>query len=251
MSLIFERPLDGNQAQLEVTLDGKLIFLNCNIEHDLAALEFGYPETEATEIYAEWQRDPSSALIRTLARDDVDNETMALLAIEFAEHVLPIYKRWHPEKSGPRDLLDASRGVLLGQVSYREFMSLRRRLRLGDGDSRRVIHRGEGAVRARMAAHLASTAVVAAHKSTWSVAEHTYGTAFHGQSAVAYDDCDQKNLSPTGEESGRGIGWARFHPSPEFQFASRAERAWQIRRFVDVMEAIGQGFDWPDIRVTS
>jgi hypothetical protein len=244
MSIVFEVTLDDQPVQLEITRDGELIFLDYNITHDLAALEFGYPDTDATKLYAEWQRDPSSTLIRTLARDDVDNETMVSLAIEFAEHVLPIYKRWHPKKSGPRDLLDASRGFLLGQVPYAEFMSLRRRLRLGDGDSRRVIHRGEGAVRARMAAHLASTAVVAAHKSTWSVAEYTYGAAFHGQSAVAYDDCDQKNLSPTGEESGRGIGWTRFDPSPEFQWASQAERAWQIRRFVDCIEAIGQGLDW-------
>ena len=38
--------------------------------------------------------------------------------------------------------------------------------------------------------------------------------------------------------------------SPEWQRARDVEVAWQIRRFVDVMEAIGQGFDWPDMKVT-
>jgi len=30
----------------------------------------------------------------------------------------------------------------------------------------------------------------------------------------------------------------------------KAETLWQIRRFVDCMEAVGQGFDWPDMKVT-
>jgi hypothetical protein len=38
--------------------------------------------------------------------------------------------------------------------------------------------------------------------------------------------------------------------SAEWQKAHNTERAWQIRRFVDVMEAVGQGFDWPDMKVT-
>jgi hypothetical protein len=38
--------------------------------------------------------------------------------------------------------------------------------------------------------------------------------------------------------------------SREWQQAHDAESAWQLRRFIDCMEAIGQGKDWPDLGAT-
>jgi hypothetical protein len=38
--------------------------------------------------------------------------------------------------------------------------------------------------------------------------------------------------------------------SEEWLQAQAEETAWQIRRFVDVMEALGQGLDWPDMKAT-
>jgi hypothetical protein len=253
MSVVFEVTLDDQPVQLEITHEGELIFLDYNITHDLAALEFGYPKTSAVFLYERWNAYPLDALLRDISRRSIHNQTIALLAADWAEHVLPIYERWHRGKQGPRDLVEASRAVLRGQIMRRDFMHIKRRLRrLGEGSRNRVIHRGEGAIRARLAAYELSTTVVAVFKNkNWSTFDHAHGVTRHAENAAAYDNCDQKDLSPTGEESGRGIGWVRFPPSPEFQFASQAERAWQIRRFVDVMEAIGQGLPWPDIKVTS
>jgi len=47
-----------------------------------------------------------------------------------------------------------------------------------------------------------------------------------------------------------GKQWNLRKRTDLFISAKKAEEAWQLRRFVDCIEAVSQGFDWPDISVT-
>lgn len=66
--------VDIGPFECEITEDGELIFLNYNITHDLAAMEFGYPETPALVELWRWDRHSFSMLmdllIETISREE-------------------------------------------------------------------------------------------------------------------------------------------------------------------------------------
>ena len=47
-----------------------------------------------------------------------------------------------------------------------------------------------------------------------------------------------------------GDGASENDDSPEFRAAYDAEVAWQLRRFIDVTEALERGEDWPPLEAT-
>jgi len=99
MSLIFTASYWGDKFQVEVTHDGDLIFLDYNIVHDLAALEFGYPETSATKLLARWTDYPSKTIAETF---ELTGEQRRGLASDYSDHIVESTKRSertgvHPE----------------------------------------------------------------------------------------------------------------------------------------------------------
>jgi hypothetical protein len=210
MSIVFEVTLDDQPVQLEITRDGELIFLDYNITHDLAALEFGYPDTDATELYAEWQESPVGAICYNLG---LDEDTLGSLAADWAEHVLPIFENTHQKDKRPRRAIEAARDFVAGKID------------------RAVLEKAREA---------ASEAAWAAQAAAWA-AGATWA-AWAAQAASAQAATTAAKAAAWNASSNIG--------SAEWQQARVIETAWQVRRFVDCMEAIGQGFDWPDIKVT-
>jgi len=60
--------VDNGPFECEITEDGELIFLNYNITHDLAAMEFGYSETPALFELHRWNFNPVSMLLRLVSK---------------------------------------------------------------------------------------------------------------------------------------------------------------------------------------
>ena len=99
MSLVFTASYWGDKFQVEVTHDGDLIFLDYNIVHDLAALEFGYPETSATKLLKRWTDYPSKTIAETF---ELTGEQRRGLASDYSDHIVESTKRSertgvHPE----------------------------------------------------------------------------------------------------------------------------------------------------------
>jgi len=251
MSLVFEKELNDKPVQVEVTREGDLVFPDHDIAHDLAACEFGYPKTDAVYLYESWKDDPVGALLVQLSRNNIDEKTIALIAIEWAKHVLPIFERMNPKSRRPRILLDASKSFLDGTMSHFSFKHLRTRLKdLGAGYGSRNIGPQTGSVLARLASHGASKAAILASKSATATFDIAHGVANLSRNAAGYDFCVSNNVSTAGSIISRLGGAFLFDISQALKDAEKRESDWQIRRFVDVVEAVSQGLDWPDIAVT-
>ena len=255
MSLIFEKKLDGKTMQLEVTRDGELVFLDHDISYDLAACEFGYKKTDSVYLHESWNDDPVGTLLVKLSRNVIEEKTIALIAIEWAEHVLPIFEYWHSRSRRPRFLLKASKEFILGKMSYLDFQALRRKHNdLGSGYGSRQIGPQTGSILARLASYSASTVALYADKSKSATFDMTHGVANLSHSASGYDFCLRNDLSTAGKPVHRvqGLygGATTFDRSQAIKDAEKVESNWQLRRFVDVMEALGQGLPWPPLEAT-
>jgi hypothetical protein len=73
--------------EVEILDDGRMIFLDYNIKHDQAALEFGYPETAATLLLKRWRDSPASVIWGHM---DLPDEIYISLAEDYADHVAHI-----------------------------------------------------------------------------------------------------------------------------------------------------------------
>jgi hypothetical protein len=211
MSVIVDATYEGETFEVEITHDGELIFLDYNITHDLAALEFDYPDTDATKFYAKWQLHPVSAICYNLS---LDKDTLRSLAADWAEHVLPFFELEYPEDKRPRLAIEAARDFVAGKID-RDAL-----------DDAGMAARG---ATSRWPAQMAEEAELAAGAAFWVTA---------------------KLASEAASEAASESAWAAEAAARAETNRKAVETAWQIRRFVDCMEAIGQGFDWPDIKVT-
>jgi len=258
MSLVFERFLNGEPHEVEVTREGELIFPDYNIAHDQAALEFGYDHTDATRLKEEWDEYAVEALIYEVVGDRIEPKYMARIALEYAARSLPVEKRAHPGDDRAQNLLDASAEYLNGALDRQYLKALRTKLHgLGEHQNHRGSDSEMTAKMARMAAYLASGAAFhcdTGRSANWKLLLHNiFGAADKAAAAIAYDVCVANDtpayvIKKVGMSRGRK--WRLRNKSDAFDDAIAVESAWQIRRFVDVMEAVGQGFDWPDIKVT-
>jgi hypothetical protein len=230
MSIVFEVTLDDQPVQLEITRDGELIFLDYNITHDLAALEFGYPDTDATKFYAKWQERPVGAICYNLG---LDKDTLRSLAADWAEHVLPFFELEYPEDKRPRLAIEAARDFVAGKID-RDAL-----------DDAGMAARG---ATSRWPAQMAEEAELAAGAAFWVTAK----LASESASEAASESAWAAEAAWAAQEAAwaAGAAWAAEAAARAETNRKAVETAWQVRRFVDCMEAIGQGFDWPDMKVT-
>ena len=169
MSMVFTASYWGDEFQVEVTHDGDLVFLDYNIEHDEACLEFGYPRTSATILLERWRDNPSQTIAEKF---ELTGEQRRGFARDCWTHIVESAKK--PAWTGM--LPEAARELMNEAPNF--------------------------------------TSVVG--RAAWIA----------GDGASENDD------------------------SPEFRAAYDAEVAWQLRRFIDVMEALERGENWPSLEAT-
>jgi len=188
--------------------------------------EFSPPESAPVQFYDRWQEFP----IRVIFKDFGIPMSIGLhLAADYAEHVLYIFEDKYLEEDdpafrpSPRAGIEAVRKFASGNMEEIDFWTL---------ESMRG--NAKGWRRAYGAARMAARAV---EDLLWAPERMPSLEAREARSA---DWAAKAAASRVSRSSGL----------PEWQRAYDIERAWQIRRFVDVMEAVGQDQDWPDLGAT-
>jgi len=244
---------------VEITDDLRIVFLDRDMEYDLSMCEFG-EKIESCRLYYDWYDVPLEII--TL-RMGLSESFVARLATDWAEHVLPIFESQYRSRKAPREAIDLMRtvidfyessvatsgGRLLDVLfdtsddedsvyykkrtpqdvnSVRESVSsMRRRLKaLRDSVEKALIpmniHRDS------------STEVIRAVASSLSNGEWRVGNAAAEAAGFSVES-----------------GFTGWKPKDEaYKAASAAERAWQIRRFMDVYAADVEGLERPPLRAT-
>lgn len=218
MSVIFTAQYKGERFQVEITRDGDLIFLDHDIEHDIAMAEFGDPETIAVRLSKKWQERPASVICKNLG---LSISELAHLTIDWAETLLPVFEKTNRLDARLRNAIIYSRRLIEGKTTKD----------IAD----------EFALSARD-----TTFEYFGLKKQIAVAVHEASVV----AALAYS-LTQK-LSPFDESSHiRRLRLSAIKASiAAGNVGGTVQRHWQIRRFVDCMEAVQAGKPWPPLEAT-
>ena len=210
MSVVLETTYEGETFEVEVFHDGHIEFPDRDLRHEQAMAEFTDSESPVLQLYRLWKRLPTQTMFESF---ELPEDGCILLAADYAERVLHFYEDRHRDDLRPRNAIDATREFAAGKRDLGTLEKARDAAILG----------------ARGASREAAPAAWAAAwaTSTWA----PDAAAREAAEAAAY-------------------GVSSDRKSSEWERAYNAEVAWQVRRFVDVMEAVGQGFDPPDIGAT-
>jgi hypothetical protein len=235
MSVVLDATYAGEAFEVEVFHDGHIEFPGRNLQHEQAMAEFTDSESAVLQLYGRWKKLPTDAILDHL---ELPEDSIPRLVADYAEHVLHFYEEVHQGDHRPRDAIEAARKFVAGEV-----------------DLVTMTKAGEAARASR--AVLESPAAWNAVEVTWNAVKVAdwAARAAPGSWAAEAVISEAKSAVKNAKDA------VACHASPgrtllqrgsrlEWQQAHNAEVAWQVRRFVDCMEALGQGFDWPDIKVT-
>lgn len=234
MSVIIDATYEGKTFEVEISHDGSLEFLDYDIEYDQAAAEFGYPVTVAMKLLEAWNLDPVEVIVK---RMDMPIRYIAHLAMDWAEHVSDAYAVYGYDKRGGADklvsILNSARrqiGLAEGEISKYNLLNLQA---LVSGAYDKVGEHHDVAAKSAAWATRYALSVFPASESIndkeWAARDQAASAARNAIGAKA----EYVNLVWVVDEE-----------------KEKAETLWQIRRLVDCMEAVGQGFDWPDMKAT-
>lgn len=185
------------------------------LDYDTSMVEFGEEPSYLMDFIREWKDDPIGTAIRYLLSSDA----YAPLAGDFAEHVLPIYES-RVECEHPRNAINALRKYLKKEIYYENLMTHLHFV---------VTENYALPVPAEWAARAAQNAIYSIPSAGGSVSARK--AAEQAAWAAAYSASNDNN-------------------SPKFLAAEAAEKAWQMRRFLDCVEAIRAGKTWPPLEAT-
>jgi hypothetical protein len=232
MSVIVTANHDGETFDVEVFHDGHIEFPDRDLRHEQAMAEFTDDESAVVQLYRRWKEFPADVIFENF---ELPKNSHPLLVADYAEHVLPLFETICPEEQRPRLAIMAIRGFAAGNVSFRE---------LSDAANATwaAVRKAElaavvVAVRAdedELGRVVADVAVWAARGALWDASPST-GQAIQAARAAA------RSVANSVSSDTESQYWRQAHA---------AEVAWQVRRFVDAMEAVGQGFDPPGIGAT-
>ena len=227
-------------VEVELFDDGDIVIAGFDQEYHEAALEFGYPPPLELSLINYWRDQPELVISASL---DIPSQLGSRIALDWAEHVLPIYKERFPHDTRPEEALAAARAYL-DDPSERNDYNLRKmfievtkceqevpfEMRWGSG---RYIN-----IASVHAPNNASKSIVRAVQSADPINDASMQesviqfAASYARIARAYKITDSVD-----------------NESPAYVAASGKEKAWQVRRFVRAMEIVGQGGKWPPMGV--
>jgi hypothetical protein len=225
MSVVLDATYEGETFEVEIFHDGHIEFLGRNLQHEQAMAEFTDSESAVLRFYSLWKESPAKVIFGNL---ELPENSIPRLAADCAEHVLPVYEKEHKQDKRPRNAIIAARKYVNGKITLRELKEAAGAA--GAAATSWAASWAAGAAAAWAAGAAATWAAGAAAAATWA-AGAAASSAQAAAQAAAWDASSDDG-------------------SAEWQQAFAVETAWQVRRFVDAMEAIGQGFDWPGMKVT-
>ena len=233
MSAIVTATYKGETLDVEVFHNGHIEFPERDFQYEQAMAEFAPPGPASVQLYELWKKSPVNVICENL---ELPENSHVLLAADYAEHVLYIYEDKYPGDLHPRKAIKATRKFTRGEIDLSTLEKAREA-------AREAAWAAEVAARAA-AREAAWAAEVAARAAAWAVARAARAAARAAEAAEA------------AWAAARTAAWAAAYNISsdtdyvEWQQARDAEVAWQVRRFVDVMEAVGQGLPWPPIEAT-
>jgi hypothetical protein len=282
MSAIIDATYEGETFEVEIFHDGHIEFPGRNLQHEQAMAEFTDSESAVTKLYDLWKESPTKVIFENL---ELPENSAVLLAADCAEHVLYLFETARRGDNRPRRAIIATRDFVAGKISTPELetavaatLAAARSTRTvwaaaasglaavaaaaGAAKAARtsIVKRAVRTARAEAAEAAAAARAAAARKSmvkraaraarAEAVAARALAWAEKAEEAVAW--AAVALVMDAAERAGAAAAYsaALDTDSSKWHRAFDIERAWQIRRFVDAMEAIGQGFDWPDMKVT-
>ena len=223
MSVIVTAHYAGETFEVEIFRDGIIEFPGRDLQYEMAMAEFAPPGTAAVQLYEMCKKFTVPVTDVICGNLELPENSLVLIVTDYAEHVLHLYEDKYPNDTRPRVVIEATRDFVFGKIDQSTLEKARK--------SAEVVVREEWSAgawiseaAARAAAKTASVAMMLPEKVEELVARAARAAAAHSVS----DD----------------------FASVEWHQAYDAELAWQVRRFVDVMEAIGQGLPWPPLEAT-
>jgi hypothetical protein len=228
MSVVLDATYEGETFEVEVFHDGHIEFPGLNLRHEQAMAEFTDSESAVLRFYNLWKESPTKVIFGNL---ELPENSVLSLAADYAEHVLHLYEREYKKDRRIRDAIEATRKFVAGEIDRPTL----------DEAMEVAWAAGAAAAAAWAAGAAASSAQAAAQAAAWAT---KWAAKSWAAKSWAASSAAQAAAQAAAWNASSDVG------SAEWQQAYAVETAWQVRRFVDVMEAIGQGFDWPGMKVT-
>jgi len=216
---------------VEVTRSGDLIFPDHDIEYDISMEEFGEPETTQLILYKHWKREAPSTLCWYF---EIDFKTMILLAADWAEHSMHVYADYIHNKYEKGMHLKSALEVVR-EYAKSDF----------DFKFKSIVFQKDTYVHQLVSYQFYAPARDAA-RAVWCVV--------NGSLAPGADNA-RATLEIASDTAAQAVGMYDpglpqvFNPVTD-PIKFEREQDWQIRRFVDVMEALQAGKTWPSLGAT-
>lgn len=202
----------------EIHEDGTLVFLNYDIEYDIAMAEFGDPKTHALIVFNIWKDFPAVVIVKFMNLSDYE---LVMLAADWAEHVLPIFEKESNDQLPRRALIAARKyAKAIGKTSDENLSDLSRK---------------------------AAKAARSVFKMTSFVSPLTEEAKAAGRASgsAAWAAWTIKDTKETALEAARTA--MRVINDPSF---TEKEKKWQSLRFVDCVASVQSGKPWPPLSAT-
>ena len=219
--------------EVEIFRDGAMEFPGRDFRYELAMAEFSPPRTVAVRLYERWKKEPELVIFGHL---ELPDNSIVGLAADFAEHVLQNYEKHHDDNR-LRIAIESARKYVSGEMTDPYVLGNISWNAISAGFESEFTASDHG----RFAAHAAGAAANAASVLLRNAADADFKSvgaamiaALNAKKFMAYSAC---------------IGFIDTN-SEEWKQAYQEESLWQIRRFVDCMEAVGQGLPWPLLEAT-
>jgi hypothetical protein len=256
MSVIITATYQGETFDVEVFHDGHIEFPDRDLRHEQAMAEFTDSGSAVTKLYDLWKESPMSVLFEIFGVSKNSNPSfldMLRLSVDCVKHVLHLCDEY---RYSGADAVESVIGILCVSIEKgldleaieaavkNDFDSVNRiavLVRREEHDQNTPTFTPSGSVAA--ATEWFISAIENRHTSyLTSLRLLSWGVSLAAEAAATDAAADAVDDLPFDVDIDTD--------SDEWLQAQAEETAWQIRRFVDVMEAIGQGFDWPDMKAT-
>jgi len=262
-------PEVNEMFEVEIARDGSLAFPNYDIEYDLSMVEFGEEETRAVALLFQWQdfgiAGPQQIISSYLKLSEYER---IMFGADCAEHVLWVFKEYNKKDQRPEKSIEAARFYAnsIGTNRQKIAKSLAVTASKGAIDSAQIAEDEEQKIikadlnkrnlnKAREKSRVAKTILDAASRAATSAADASnavsgkswqsilgtwrYGPLWGVMDSALWSAAVFASANLSRKQEGDAIHYGKLE-----------ELAWQVRRFVDCMEAMQSGGPWPPIKAT-
>lgn len=239
MSFVTTAEYADESLKIEITRNGEIIFLDRDIEYELAMVEFGEHKTQAVMLFEKWRDGDIYVITENLP--EIKKELITLFAADCAEHVVTVYEAIAGyNKKAASDAIRSARCELgeiepvpgisspgyAGNIAMNQANVLFKSMADHIGGARFAASKS-----AEAAARVALAALALEHKDDYKWCSEIIESLHSSRAAGAYS-----------------VSWKQ--ESTEYSIAYQEERLWQIRRLVDLVNASGTENTKPPLEAT-